>query len=84
MAWFSPDEIIYNYGGLAGESVVIDGVTYTIDHVKTEKLSRQLSAHMTNGDVIPMNQDAEYDFPGHPTKEHSAPTKPKAKGRRKE
>lgn len=83
MGFFTPDEIIYNFGGLAGRDVVIDDITYTIDHVKAEKWSRQLQAEMTSGDVIPMNQDAEYDFPVHTAKPFKSPTKKKAKGRRK-
>ena len=82
MALFTPDEIVYNYGGLSGKRLKIDGTTYTIDYVKTQKFVRMLQANMTDGNVIPMNQDKKYDFIDYGEISMKPPTKPKAKGKR--
>jgi len=81
MGQFTPDEIVYNFGKLPGNTIRLDNVDYLIAYAKLEKMSRQLSVELTSGDTVPLNQDEFYEFPLLTHRPFKKPTKSKRRGK---
>lgn len=82
--FYSPNEIAYNFGGIAGKEIKLEGIIYTINYVKCEVMSRQLQAQMSDGTIVALNLDDEYEFVNLPSPQpFKAPTKGKVKGNRR-